>query len=174
MLEKVIGQSWLDGMKSIMDPRFNDGGDQLPLWTITFWKDVVALNEKQKLWKQSVKWLDLEEGKARKTKNSKVIELVEEVHHFWDAKMKYCKAQTLTSQLSQFLGTFWLSNDHIQMMIEELDYDLSTQPQLLRTIALAPVYFNISINKIQENIKLPPEDQAKTFLGRYETRMKHA
>ena len=144
VLEKVIGQSWLDGMKSIVDPRFNDGGDRLPLWTITFWKDVVALNEKQKLWKQSVKWLDLEEGKARKTKNSKVIELVEEVRHFldrlpWDAKMKYCNAQTLTLQLSRFLGTFWLSDDHIQMMIEELDYDLSTQPQLLRTIALAPV-----------------------------------
>jgi len=36
VLEKVIGQSWLDGMKSIVDPWFNDGGDRLPLWTITF------------------------------------------------------------------------------------------------------------------------------------------
>ena len=46
--------------------RFNDGGDWLPLGTITFWKEAVLLNEKERLWRQSIKWLDLEEDKARR------------------------------------------------------------------------------------------------------------
>ena len=29
-----FGQAWLDGAKSVVDPRFNDGHDRLPLWTI--------------------------------------------------------------------------------------------------------------------------------------------
>ncbi|KAF8797488.1 hypothetical protein BYT27DRAFT_7237241 [Phlegmacium glaucopus] len=177
VLDKVIGQSWLDGAKSIVDPRFNDGGDRLPLWAVTFWKDVVVLNEKQKLWRQSIKWLDLEEGKARKEKNSKVLELVEEACHVldhlpWDAKMKYCNQQTLTSQLSRFLGTFWLSDDHIQMMIEELNCDLNTKPQLSKTITIASVYFSVSINNVQNNINLPSQSRMKTMLGGYETRVK--
>ena len=32
-LLKDFGQAWFDGAKSVVDPRFNDGHDRLPLWT---------------------------------------------------------------------------------------------------------------------------------------------
>ena len=32
-LLKDFGQAWFDGTKSVVDPRFNDGCDRLPLWT---------------------------------------------------------------------------------------------------------------------------------------------
>ena len=57
----------------------------------------------------------------------------------------------------------------MQVQVRAQDPRTRTEPNRGQS---TPVYFNISINKVQENIKLPPEDRAKTFLGRYETRVK--
>jgi len=62
-LEEAIGQAWLDGVKSIIDWRINDGADCLPLWIITFWKEAERLNRMQSMWIQSMKWLSVREPK---------------------------------------------------------------------------------------------------------------
>jgi len=60
-LETVYSQAWLDGAKSVVDQRFNDGADRLPLWSISFWKEVIWCHEAQALWKTSMLWLERED-----------------------------------------------------------------------------------------------------------------
>jgi hypothetical protein len=38
MIRSAVGQKWLDGAQSIIDPRFNKGQDCFPLWVINYWQ----------------------------------------------------------------------------------------------------------------------------------------
>ncbi|KAJ6563475.1 hypothetical protein B0H10DRAFT_1966113 [Mycena sp. CBHHK59/15] len=60
LLRRKFPQAWLDGCQSISDPRFNDGADRLPLWTLTFWEKMAEVAKHQALWKRSAAWLDTE------------------------------------------------------------------------------------------------------------------
>ncbi len=42
-LEQDFGQMWLDGAQSIIDPRFNDGRERLPLWMVGFWREMANI-----------------------------------------------------------------------------------------------------------------------------------
>lgn len=47
-LEKHLPQMWTDGMQSIVDPRYNDGCDCLPLGVIKYWARMkVVIGEKR-------------------------------------------------------------------------------------------------------------------------------
>lgn len=59
-LEEASGQAWLDGAKSVVDWRINDGAGCLPLWIVMFWREVERLNRIQLMWKQSLKWVSNE------------------------------------------------------------------------------------------------------------------
>lgn len=50
-LECDFGQAWLDGAQSIVDPRFNEGRDRLPLWMLGFWRKMVGIIQDQDQWK---------------------------------------------------------------------------------------------------------------------------
>ena len=39
-LDAASGQAWIGGANSIVDHQYNDGRDRLPLWIISFWKEV--------------------------------------------------------------------------------------------------------------------------------------
>ncbi|KAJ7834458.1 hypothetical protein B0H14DRAFT_3462047 [Mycena olivaceomarginata] len=65
LLSRKSGQGWLNGKKSIADPRFNDGADRFPLWTLTFWIEMSAVIQKQAGWKRSIQWLDNERRKSQ-------------------------------------------------------------------------------------------------------------
>lgn len=64
-LSDVLGQAWLDGAKSIVDPRHNSGKDKLPLWIVKFWKTLLGTVEVQQEWKRAKLWLE-REAKAEK------------------------------------------------------------------------------------------------------------
>ena len=64
-LDKIFGQAWLNGSKSIIDWRYNNGQDRLPLWAPTFWKRLGRVTEKQVTWKRSTRWLHTEEVKIK-------------------------------------------------------------------------------------------------------------
>ena len=53
-LDEAFGQAWFDGAKSIVDPRFNESQDRLPLWTLGFWKRMVSLVQSQAKWAESL------------------------------------------------------------------------------------------------------------------------
>ena len=47
LLDKAMGQAWLDGNRSIIDWR---GGERIDFWAITFWREMSVVIAKQKEW----------------------------------------------------------------------------------------------------------------------------
>ncbi|KAJ6570008.1 hypothetical protein B0H10DRAFT_2354802 [Mycena sp. CBHHK59/15] len=65
LLKRKSGQAWLNGAKSIADPRFNDGTERFPLSTLTFWDQMADTTKHQSNWKRSVQWTENELKKSR-------------------------------------------------------------------------------------------------------------
>ncbi|KAF9526716.1 hypothetical protein CPB83DRAFT_837154 [Crepidotus variabilis] len=110
-LEAEAGKAWLAGAKSIKDHCFNDGADALPLWI------------------KGKSWLESEERRARYTQ-----ETMQEIQKAqatldtlaWRAKLPYCRGDTNSSGLVQYLGTRFLMDNHINIMVEELTKELES------------------------------------------------
>ncbi|KAF8148090.1 hypothetical protein B0H34DRAFT_669139 [Crassisporium funariophilum] len=151
-LDAVYGQAWLDGAKSVVDQRFNDGADRLPLWALTFWKEVILCHKTQALWKASVLWLDREESKTKSKTQPEQIQQVRQILMTisWNSTMSYCKRHTTTLHLANFFGTVWLSDEHINMMVEELNVELSQNPKLKLRFQVADLYFALKISKLHK------------------------
>ena len=171
-LDAASGQAWFDGAKSIVDHRYNDGKDCLPLWTISFWKEVVRCQGLRSLWKESMSWLD-REGSRSKGKTSP--ELIQQAHELlgsvaWDSQITYCNGQVSTPELAKLLGSFWLSDEHINMMVEELLLDLKNNPK--DKIQLVNLSFVMEVARVHEKLTLPDAAKKKTLLWKFEKQVK--
>ncbi|KAF8801615.1 hypothetical protein BYT27DRAFT_7261749 [Phlegmacium glaucopus] len=163
-LEAAYGQAWLDGAKSVIDQRFNDGTDCFPLWTISFWRAVIQCHEVQALWKTSVLWLDREGSKSKGKTPPEPIQQVRQLFGSlaWNSKMSYCNQHTTTLHLSKLLGTAWLSDEHINMMMEELLVELSSNPK--PKVQAVDLSFALKISNVQENEN---ESESQKILRRF-------
>ena len=54
-LDKDFGQAWFNGAQSIEDKWFKNS--QLPLWTLSYWKEMRIVIEKQAIWQAADEWL---------------------------------------------------------------------------------------------------------------------
>ena len=172
-LNDAAGQAWLNGAKSIVDHRFNDGTDRLPLWTVTFWMEVARCEEICSHWKDGVSWLERQESKAKRKGNTlpetikQACELLESLP--WDQQMPYCNGMTSTAQLSKFLGTYWLSDDHINMMVEELCAEMESDVKLKDSkTKVANLAFTMEISKVHEKLAYSDSQKKKTLLWKYQ------
>lgn len=75
---------------------------------------------------------------------------------------------TTTYHLTRFLGTRWLSDDNINMMVEELQDELGGRLD----ISVADLNFTAALQDIKAKFALPLEKRKKTLLGQYELRIK--
>ncbi|KAF9448061.1 hypothetical protein P691DRAFT_607514, partial [Macrolepiota fuliginosa MF-IS2] len=57
-LRSLLHWAWMDGAKSIADPHYNEGRGHVPLWAVTFWKQIQQLYGHQRAWHNSLKWLE--------------------------------------------------------------------------------------------------------------------
>jgi hypothetical protein len=147
-LDKTFGQAWFDGAKSIVDQRFNNSTDRLPLWALTFWKMLSEYVEKQAVWKKSILWIEKEKEQAHKRDEGtlKVVEIAQEHLKFlgWNVPLTYQRRMSYSFELASLLSTAWLNDEHINMMMEELDKKITTNPQ---KIIIAPLAFIGAIQK---------------------------
>lgn len=58
-LDSAFGQMWFDGAASIVDPQFKNGNERFPLWVLSLWREMEKTIQHQKLWRSSVRWLEL-------------------------------------------------------------------------------------------------------------------
>ena len=65
-LEKDFGQAWFNGTRSIEDKRYKDS--RLPLFALTYWKEMRIVIEKRAIWQAVDEWL------ARRGKSGEVEE----------------------------------------------------------------------------------------------------
>ena len=171
-LDEASGQAWFDGARSVVDHRFNDGRDRLPLWIISFWKEVVRCEDLRGLWKDGVAWLDREESRS-KGKTPPV--LIQRAHELlgsvaWDSRMSYCNGLASTPELAKLLGSFWLSDEHINMMVEVLLLDLKYNP--MDKVQLVNLSFTMEIGKVYEKLNLSDPAKKKTWLWKFEQQVK--
>ena len=148
-LTNSFGQAWLDGSLSIVDQRYNDSRDHLPLWVLAFWQKMAGVVEKQVLWERSCWWLDSEDTKARgKDDISEKIQLARTQLSSlgWDIPMQYQRGMVSSSVVSTLLGTAWLGDEHVDIMMEELAARLALYPELASKVIIAPLAFQIQIN----------------------------
>ncbi|KAJ7876375.1 hypothetical protein B0H14DRAFT_3436693 [Mycena olivaceomarginata] len=141
LLSRKSGQAWLNGAKSIADPRFNDGTDRFPLWTLTYWREMSAVIQKQGGWKRSVQWLDNE---GRKCKDDDIRMAINEARAElatlgWNAPLDYGRKTMSTLDLQEFLGTVWLTTDNIDIMMEDLAERVASDPELADKTIIAPL-----------------------------------
>ncbi|KAJ7504710.1 hypothetical protein B0H11DRAFT_1709383 [Mycena galericulata] len=169
-LTQRVDQAWFDGHTSIRDPRYNEGRDRFPLWTLTLWKELLRVVEDQKMWKRSRDWIqtelekpDLESGDldALTTANSLLDTLG------WDTKIH---GSWTTFNLSIILSYSWLSDDHIDMMMADLSARLAADPELAADVMIAPLAFAVAIMNGAANKTYTRQDS--TLLARYEEHIK--
>ena len=149
-LHEALGQAWLDGAKSIVDPRFNNGQDRFPLWVISYWKHVSTLSAKQKRWKSAIQWLDNEMKKPdcslqRKGELKSTLTLLDSLE--WDSETKFVNQVISTIELSRLLGTLWLSDDHMNMMMEDLTIEKKTRT-LPSGVQIATLWFANQVGRV--------------------------
>ena len=169
-LDGAFDQAWFDAAKSIVDPRFNESQDHLPLWTLGFWKQMVSLVQRQEKWAESLRWVRRERnrpGLDQETQEALDDALATFDTIGWDCKLGYLQGATSAICLPDILGTAWLSDDHIDMMMEELTKNIATNADMMDRVMVAPLAF---ANEIAKNGKAGTYDKkgGAVLLCRYE------
>ncbi|KAF6745911.1 hypothetical protein DFP72DRAFT_1153403 [Ephemerocybe angulata] len=124
-LESELQSAWHDGCRSVSDPRYNDGRDRLPLYAITYWREVTKSIEQQALWKEAAEWVSDQHrewatvnGKGELVKDLGVFETLasilvsSKVPTRWGAVPAY--------SLAKFLGEKWMGTDNITFMLDTI------------------------------------------------------
>lgn len=148
-LGKHAGQAWLDGMTSLVDPRF-DEEIRWPLWVLTFWKKMLYILRAHNLWTKCQKWLEYEkQNHQTDSLTCKILDdtLFRLTQIGWDSRIVPGSWNTIV--LTRLLGEEWLDDDHIDMMVIDLSNDIKKHPNSLGSkIMVAP--FNFA-NEIARN-----------------------
>ncbi|KAJ6459147.1 hypothetical protein C8R47DRAFT_1028273 [Mycena vitilis] len=169
-LEKAVGQAWLDGSRSIVDSRYNEGRDRLPLWGLTLWIELARVVRDQKMWQRSGHWLTTELGKAGlessdrealMTANSLLGTLG------WDTRIQ---GEWTMASLAIILTDAWLSDDHINMMMIDLSARVAADPELAAKLLIAPLAFSEAIKTGAAKAKYTREETP--LLSKYEDHIK--
>jgi len=134
-LEGISGQAWFNGSKSIVDSRYNDGKDRLPLWTVTFWKAMVDFAVQCDSWKHSMDWL--KRVPAMEEDINEVFDVLSDLG--WNTKLPYLRGAVTTRLFPAILSNEWLNDDHINIMMEELTQRLQCQAGLENKAMVAPL-----------------------------------
>lgn len=123
-LEAAFGQAWFNGSKSIIDSRYNDGRDRLPLWSLTLWEIMSEIHMQQAKWKRSYLWL--EEQRKRYEDNEATTNAIEKAVTIlsimgWKTTVSYQNATARTDILfPQLLSWDWVNDELINSMMERL------------------------------------------------------
>jgi hypothetical protein len=155
-LEGALGQAWLDGAVSFNDWRFNDGMDHLPFWVLMFWRRLIDIVKVQERWQRSTKWLTNEMEKAKRegrsccTLNSAYQALE---HLGWNIRLRHLNGCAHSPLLATFLSTSWLSDDHIDMMMEVISERVANNPTIAKEVLIAPLSFSNDVMSIARGYK---------------------
>jgi hypothetical protein len=118
ILESWLGQAWFDGNKSIVDWRYGDG-DTLVFWTLSYWRRMSWVVQQQEKWRRGVRFLDTLDAKVNDDSTKILLKEIAPLISCigWNVELPYLRGTTSALDLVTFLGSGWLSNDHMDMMI---------------------------------------------------------
>jgi hypothetical protein len=133
--------------------------------------DVVKVRQ---AWNDAICWLECEAAKTKH--NGNTLSAIQRSYDLlgklaWKKAMPYGRWTTTSTQLSQFIGTRFLSDDHIMMMTEELVRDLEEEDTGL-SIRVTDIIFSYEIEHVETKLKLSPTAYKKTLLCKFKDQAK--
>jgi hypothetical protein len=140
-LHKIAGQAWLNGANSVIDQRFNDGQDHTPLWIIEYWRQMGKVVKGRAAWRECQNWISIS-PEARQSEDTEHI--LEDVRTFfpslgWNTCIS--NADGLTSlAFASLLGTDWIGDRTVQLMVNQLSERLRTSNQAASTLIAGPEF----------------------------------
>ncbi|KAJ8085471.1 hypothetical protein PM082_004287 [Marasmius tenuissimus] len=164
---KHVGQAMLDGNQSISDPDYNDGQDCFPIHSLSFMIEATQMAKGRQRWMRGEKWLVAKETVVKDEKTRAVIGEAKRrlATISWNSKLSFAVQPVTTLDLSDFLSTTWLKDDHIDMMPEVLRDRLVKDG--FSDIIIAPMSFSWTITAAAHE-----NDFSKKGLVRYATKIR--
>ncbi|CAK5278486.1 unnamed protein product [Mycena citricolor] len=122
MLSRKIGQAWLNGARSITDPRYNEGNERLLLYTLTLWQRLAEVHGIQVQWKRGMDWLEKEKDHFNTGPAHKEIQdaLASMTRVGWAVPLSFIQNTTTTADLKEFVSSVWLRTTNMDIMMESL------------------------------------------------------
>jgi hypothetical protein len=141
-LEATVGQKWLDGCKSITDPRFDHGKIRLPLWTLKLWRALGDILDKRRDWEEAVTFVG--GAIAGNPDWGFPAEGVFKLRG-WNTQNRYDGFTFSTSLFTQLLSTAWLCDEMTQVMVRSLQKRLDANPDQHPHHSIAASRFYLSL-----------------------------
>jgi Ulp1 protease family, C-terminal catalytic domain len=97
----------------------------------------------QSPWRKSCQWLDNEENKMWDLQTINAVCTARQILNSlaWNVRLTYLQGTVTSAHLAQLLGTTWLNDDHIDMMIEDLSKEVTSNPGLAEKVIIAKLSF---------------------------------
>lgn len=145
-LESALGQAWFDGAKSVVDVRFNNGTERFPFWIIAFWRQLADLVQKQNIWREGTRWLEVQREQAKDPMTIQIINDSREVLKTLPFNTQLPRPSNNTSvELAIFLSDEKLWDQHVDMIMQELTDQVASDPALQGKVVIAPLQFSAQV-----------------------------
>ena len=174
-LDDYQGQAWLNGNQSIIDPSYNNGNDQLPLWMLKFWNVVAQVLRGRTMWQKAESFIAAQPEET-------VRELDEEIFHVFSGthEMLSCigwrdplpgGSGLTTLEFAKILKGDWISDWIVQRMATELSTRLRLQKPNSKTLIAGPELAEYLKEAAEKKLNYSP--QTTPLLSRYEAHQKN-
>jgi hypothetical protein len=132
--------------------------------------------EKQKIWQRSSEWLDHEQTRTQDKETIQAISRAREMlmHLGWNIQLPHSRKTQTTIRLSTFLSTAWLSDEHVDMMMEELSNEVASDHELSNKVIIAPLAFSAKLQSIDAAKVTTFTRKNALLLCRYEKHVKES
>ncbi|PPR06307.1 hypothetical protein CVT24_001091 [Panaeolus cyanescens] len=185
-LEKAFGQAWLDGCKSVSDERTKEAFERFPVWVIRFWREMAHVSSGQSMWRRSLMWLETEKRLANEGAGTTVKEVVGQAERVltalkwlpWNSPMAFkgIKGRAIynTLQLTGFLGSGWLTDTHIDIMLEVLPEQSPNVSQPRNAIAIPMSFYHLITFRLDYHLSQPKDKMRDSYLGKLANQIKES
>ncbi|KAJ3007533.1 hypothetical protein NUW54_g3516 [Trametes sanguinea] len=146
-LEAAFGQAWFDGAKSVTDFRYKQS--RLPLWVLTYWREMSRTLEKRQLWRQASAWLSnsVKGQEASRELAGQAEGLFDRLA--WGVDLRVLGAATTTETLSMLLSDKWLDDEMIDMLVTDIANRALGIPSISATTVVTTLAFQHSTLKVR-------------------------
>lgn len=133
-------QAWLDGARSIVDPRFNKGAERFPLWIITYWITTGDIIRAQTNWMRAREWIeDQSQASIFPDDFTTSTEIFGSIG--WNSPHRLAKLTFSTQKFCQLLSNHWLCDDIMELLVDDLQTRLKNDPVRAEKTIIAPSTF---------------------------------
>ena len=156
-MDQIAGQAWLDGTFSIVDQRFNDGKDRLPLEALTYWREMSKVVSMRTVWCKCEHWLAM--SPDPKPHNADMTWAFNNACTLlpglrWNTPVSALDTGLTMLKFTKLLGTEWLSGSLVQMMVDSLSARACTDPHSMSSTIIGGPGFVQEINNAALENKL--------------------